>query len=660
MTEEKQNRPASSRRSGSKGRPLGKNTTDKPGKNKEQAVNTPQTAKSGTKTGAKSSAKNGGAARGGRPPKRNTPSPAAQDQQISSLVSNPLAQIAQGEPQRQAANTATTTSKEFKLKVIPLGGLGEVGKNMTIIQYGEQMIVVDCGVMFPSDELYGIDMVIPDYSYLVENKDKVLAYILSHGHEDHIGAMPYVLRDVEAPVYSSALALGLLKGKLDEHKVKARLNTVKARQTINIGPFKIEFIHVTHSIPDAFALAVHTPVGVILIASDFKFDLSPIDNELTDFGRLSSLGEKGVLLLMSDSTNVEKKGFTPSEKTVGETFHNIFRNAEGRIFVTSFASNVHRVQQAIWAAAQYGRKVAVTGRGMQNMTAIATELGYLDLPKDLYIDIDKVNSLPANKVCIITTGSQGEPLAGLTRMANGEHRQVQIRDGDTVILSASPIPGNERMVGRNIDNLLRLGAIVIHESGDNVHVSGHASREELKMMLTMTKPKFFMPIHGEYRMLVKHARLAQSLGIPEQNTFVLENGQVLEIGRNRGRVISSVPSGRVLIDGLGVGDVGNTVLKERRILSESGILLVHLVFTKKNGGKILLGPEIFSRGFIFEKEYEHIIDEIKEKVAGLCTEQKLADGNTHDLVNQVRSTLARFLVERTGRRPVILPIITEV
>ncbi|MCL1975326.1 MAG: ribonuclease J [Firmicutes bacterium] len=585
----------------------------------------------------------------------STPSQAVE--QTVSLISNPLAQSAH-KPVGSA--NKLTSSKEFKLKIIPLGGLGEVGKNMTIVQYGEQMIVVDAGIMFPEDELFGIDMVIPDYSYLVENRDKVLAFILTHGHEDHIGALPYVLRDVDVPVYGSALTLGLLEGKLSEFKQPAKMITVVPRQQVNIGSFSIEFIHVTHSIPDSFALAIHTPIGVVLFASDFKVDLSPIDGQMMDFGRLSALGERGVLLMLADSTNVEKRGFTPSEKTVGSIFDNIFLNAPGRIFVTSFASNVHRIQQAVWAATHTGRRVAIVGRGMQNVITVAKELGYLDLPQELLIDIDRINSLPAHKVLVLTTGSQGEPLSGLTRMASGEHRQVQIVPGDTVVISATPIPGHERLVGRIIDKLFKLGATVIHEKGEGIHVSGHANREDLMLLHNIVKPHFFMPVHGEYRMLVKHAKLAQQLGMKEENTFVLENGQVLEVSRRRCRINGQVPSGRVLIDGLGVGDVGNTVLKERRILSESGILLMHMVFTRKTNVRILAGPEVFSRGFIFEKEYEHIIEEIKERVTVLCSVENLAECSTYDLSNRVRSTLARFLLERTGRRPVILPIISEV
>ncbi|MEG1996837.1 MAG: ribonuclease J [Clostridiales bacterium] len=551
-------------------------------------------------------------------------------------------------------------SAEKKLKIIPLGGMGEIGKNMTLIQYGEQILVVDAGVMFPDDAMLGIDLVIPDYSYLIEHRDNVLAFLLTHGHEDHIGAMPYILKDINAPVYSSRLTLGLLKGKLNEHRLEADLRQVSPRETVNIGPFKVEFFRITHSIPDSMGIAIHTPLGVIMLVSDFKMDMSPIDGQLMDFSRITALGEKGVLLLMADSTNVEREGYTDSERSVGYTFDKLFYSAEGRIILTSFASNVHRIQQALWAAEHSGRKVAIVGRGMQNVCAIARELGYLSIPDDILVDIDKINNLPANKVLILTTGSQGEPLSGLTRMSSGEHRQVHIIPGDLVIISANPIPGNERTVARTVDNLFRQGAIVIHERNQGIHVSGHGSKEELKILINMVKPRFFLPMHGEYRMLYKHAQLAQFLRVPKENTFVMENGQILEVGRRHCRVNGTVTSGQVLIDGLGVGDVGNYVLKERRQLSESGVILINLVYTKKKQPYIISGPEIISRGFIFEKEYEHIIDEAKEKVAALCTDQRLTDGNLYDLRNQLRSVLGRFVLERTGRRPVIIDVINEV
>ncbi|MEG1500382.1 MAG: RNase J family beta-CASP ribonuclease [Clostridiales bacterium] len=537
-------------------------------------------------------------------------------------------------------------SKESKLKVIPLGGLGEVGKNMTAFQYGNNIIVIDGGVIFPEEELLGIDMVIPDYSFLMDNKDIVRGFLLTHGHEDHIGGMPYILKELQVPVYGSRLTLGLLKGKLQEHRVVAKLHEIVPRKCFDIGPFHIEPIRVSHSIPDSLAFAIHTPVGTIMVVYDFKLDMSPIDGQLMDFGSLSRIGEQGVLLMLADSTNVEKEGFTPSERTVGVAFDRILLSAQGRVIITSFASNVHRVQQAIWAAEKCHRKVAIVGRGMQNVSTIAKDLGYLEIPKGLVIDIDQVNSLPANQVLILTTGSQGEPLSGLTRMSMGEHKQVQILPGDLVIISATPIPGNERLVGRTIDNLYRQGAQVIYQKSEGIHVSGHASREELKVLMNIIKPKYFMPVHGEYRMLYKHALLAQELGMAEENIFVMENGQVLEIGRRRARINGSVNAGRILIDGLGIGDVGNTILKERKLLSQGGIVVINLVVEKATG-KIISGPEILSRGFIFEKEYEHIIGEAKEKVVGICAKQ-------------MRNSLSHFFFDRIGRRPIVLPFITEV
>lgn len=548
--------------------------------------------------------------------------------------------------------------KDSKLKIIPLGGMGEVGKNMTLIQYGESIICIDGGLMFPEEELLGIDLVIPDYSYLLENRDKLRGFVLTHGHEDHIGAMPYILKDFpQTPVFAARLTLGLLKVKLAEHKIKADLHEVQARQTVNIGPFAIEFIRITHSIPDSLGIAIHTPAGTVLMLSDFKMDMSPVDGQLMDFGRIAALGEEGVLLLMSDSTNVEKDGFTPSEKTVGDTFDKIFMSAKGRIFVTSFASNVHRLQQAIWSAEKVGRKVCFVGRGMVNVANIAMEMGYLQVPPNMLIEPEEVNDYPLNKILILTTGSQGEPLSGLSRMSTGDHKQVQILPGDLVIFSATPIPGNERLVGRTIDNLYRLGATVVYERSAGTHVSGHASREELKVLLNMVKPKYFVPMHGEYRMLFKHAVLAQQVGIPETNIFVLENGKVLDINKARGRIDGNVSAGRVLVDGRGVGDVGNTVLKDRKQLSQSGVMIVNLLVSKKNG-KLLELPEIVSKGFIFEKEYEHIIDEVREKIIAVCSDMGKTDWNAAK--GMVKNTVSKLLFDRTGRRPIIFVFISEV
>ncbi|MGI5891502.1 MAG: ribonuclease J [Bacillota bacterium] len=556
-------------------------------------------------------------------------------------------------------------NKEKKLKVIPLGGLGEVGKNMTLIQYGDEIIVIDGGVMFPEDELLGIDLVIPDYTYLLENKEKVKAIFLTHGHEDHIGGIPYLLKDINVPVYGSRLTLGLLQGKLQEHKIKADLKEVKASQKVKVESFSVEFIHVSHSIPDSLAMAIQTPLGTIVFICDFKLDMSPIDGRMIDLDSFSRLGKKGVLLLLSDSTNVERKGFTPSEKTVGENFDRIFLSAEGRIIITSFASNVHRIQQAFWSAEKCHRKVAVVGRGMQNVTNIASELGYLQIPADTLIEIDEINKYQDNEILILTTGSQGEPLSGLTRMALSEHRQVHIGKGDLVVMSATPIPGNERLVARTVDNLFRLGATVIYEKSEGIHVSGHASQDELSIMLNIIKPRFFMPMHGEYRMLYKHARLAQSLGVSAENIFILENGQVLEVGRRHCRINGSVPAGRILIDGLGIGDVGNMVLKERKLLSEGGIVIINMIIDKRSG-VMLFGPEIFSRGFIFEKEYEHIIEEAREKVVSIYASERASKEATQRKIDcsaikaQISNNLSRCFFNRTGRRPIILPIINEV
>ncbi|MBQ6808838.1 MAG: RNase J family beta-CASP ribonuclease [Firmicutes bacterium] len=636
-------------------------------KGKSSPAATSQPTKAAEKTGSSKAPKAGSAQAKGKsnakakPVNQPSRSQEADDSPLAIFSSNKLASNNQ---KRQAISVITErrkTPRDHKIRIIPLGGLGEVGKNMTMIEYDENILVVDGGVTFPGDGMFGIDLVLPDYSYLIEKKDQVRAFLLTHGHEDHIGAMPYILKDVNAPVYGSALTLGLLRGKLNEQQVRGDLRRVEARQELEIGPFKVEFIRLTHSIPDSMGLAIHTPIGCILFISDFKMDMTPIDGNLMDYGRISALGEKGVLLLLSDSTNVEKEGFSQSERSVGHNLERYFAAAPGRIIVTSFASHVHRAQQVIWAAARTGRKVAVVGRGMQNMFNVAGSLGYLQIPDRQLIDVEDIDNYPASQVVVMTTGSQGEPLSGLTRMSSGEHRQVRIMAGDTVIISATPIPGNERTVGKTVDNLFRLGANVIHERSQGIHVSGHASKEELKMLINMVHPKFFMPIHGEYRMLYKHAQLAQSLGMPAENTVIMENGQILELSRRQCRISGTVPSGKVYIDGLGVGDVGASILKERRQLSESGVIVISLIYTvKKNTARILSGPEIYTQGFIFEKNYEHIIGEMKEKVLALCSPETLADGSLNDLRNQVRSKMSKFVQERTGRKPVIMAVISQV
>lgn len=551
--------------------------------------------------------------------------------------------------------------KSTKVSLIPLGGLGEIGKNMTVIKYGNNMIVIDAGMMFPEDELLGVDIVIPDYSYLIENKSQIKAIILTHGHEDHIGALPYVLKDLDVPVYGTRLTLGLLQGKLKEHQINnISLNYVKSRDILKIDPFKIEFIRVSHSIADSLALAIYTPVGIILHTGDFKFDMTPIDGDTLDFHRFAAIGEQGVLVMMSDSTNVERPGYTLSEKTVGETFDETFRSAKSRIIVASFASNVHRVQQAIWAAAKYNRKVAIVGRSMINVVNIASELGYLKIPKNTLIDIEEVGQVPRNKVVILTTGSQGEPMSGLTRMAMSEHKQIQILPGDTIIISAVPIPGNEKSVARTIDHLFKLGADVIHESLAGIHVSGHASQEELKLMINLVKPKFFVPVHGEYRMLYKHANLAEQMGIPKENIFVGENGQVLEFSKRKGQASGRVHAGRILIDGLGVGDVGNVVLRDRKQLSQDGIFIITLTI-EKTTGSVVAGPDVVSRGFVYVRESEQLMDESRDKIKEVLAKsdpEKLKDWS--GIKSDIRDCLGRFLYEKTKRKPMILPVISEI
>ncbi|MEW6065321.1 MAG: ribonuclease J [Bacillota bacterium] len=553
-------------------------------------------------------------------------------------------------------------AKEPKLAVIPLGGLGEIGKNMTAVRFGENIVLIDCGLMFPEEEMLGIDIVIPDITYLLEHKEQVLGILLTHGHEDHIGALPYVLRQINVPVFGSKLALGLVQGKLKEHNMleQVKLNTVKPRDTIQIGPFKCEFIRVSHSIPDAMAIAIHTPVGTLLHTGDFKIDQTPVDGEVIDLPRFAALGEKGVLVMLSDSTNVERAGYTMSERVVGNTFDETFRNAPERIIIATFASNVHRLQQAITVAHKYDRHVAVVGRSMVNVMQVAGELGYLKIPAGTLVELDEAARLPKNKVVLLTTGSQGEPMSALTRIAMNDHRQVDVMPGDTVIISATPIPGNEKLVARIIDQLFKLGAKVIYEAVSGIHVSGHPSQEELKLMINLIRPKFFIPVHGEYRMLKKHAELARELGIPAENIFVGENGQVFEFTRKYGRMTGRVTSGRVLVDGLGVGDVGNIVLRDRKQLSQDGILIVVVTMDKENN-QVLAGPDIVSRGFVYVRESEMLMEEAKTKVKialDKCCNRGISEWA--GIKSQIRDDLGKFLYEKTRRRPMILPIIMEV
>lgn len=549
-----------------------------------------------------------------------------------------------------------------KLKVIPLGGLQEIGKNITVFEYENDIIVVDCGVAFPEDDMLGIDMVIPDVSYLTKNKDKVRGIIVTHGHEDHIGALPYVLRDLNVPVFGTKLTLGLVQYKLEEHAMQNQvsLKTVVQGQTIELGAFRVEIIRSTHSIADSVALAIHTPVGVVVHTSDFKIDYTPIEGEPMDLARLAELGKKGVLLLMCDSTNVEREGYTMSERTVGETFEEIFMDARGRILVATFASNVHRVQQIINAAVKFNRRVSIVGRSMVNVVKVATDLGYLTIPEGVLLDIDQADKYSPEKVVIITTGSQGEPMSALARMAASDHRKVEIVPGDLVIISATPIPGNEKFVFRVINELFKKGAEVIYEALADIHVSGHACQEELKLIHKLVKPKFFMPVHGEHRHLIQHGNLAKKIGMRPENIFISDIGRVLELTSDSAKINGSVTSGRVLVDGLGVGDVGSIVLRDRKHLSQDGLIVVVLT-TEKESGTVIAGPDIISRGFVYVRESEDLMEEarIVTKNALLkCEERKKNDWSVKKSV--IKDTLREFLYEKTKRRPMILPIIMEI
>ena len=548
-----------------------------------------------------------------------------------------------------------------KLQIIPLGGLGEIGKNMTVIQVDDEILVVDAGLMFPDDDMLGVDLVIPDITYLLENKDKIKAIVLTHGHEDHIGALPYVLKQINVPVYGTRLTLGILEGRLAENGVdSSNLHAVMQGDIINVGCFSVGFIRVNHSIPDAVGLSIKTPVGMIVHTGDFKLDYTPIDGKMTDFRRFSDLGNKGVLVMMADSTNAEREGHTPSERTVGAAFDRAFHNARGRIIVATFSSNVHRIQQIIDTAVRYKRKVAILGRSMVNVVSISLELGYIDAPEGTLIDIDEIGRYRPDQVVIATTGSQGEPMSALTRMAMSDHRKVTIVPGDTVIISANPIPGNEKMVVKTIDNLMKLGAHVIYGRNEGIHVSGHASREELKMMHNLVRPKFFIPVHGEYHHLVKHAELARELGMPKDHIFIGENGMVFEFTKDKGRVAGKVQAGMVMVDGLGVGDVGNIVLRDRRQLSQDGILIV-VVGMSKQTNRVISGPDIVSRGFVYVRESEALMDEAKarvEQALDRCEDEGVKEWAA--IKANVRDALGRYLFEKTRRRPMILPIIMEV
>lgn len=546
-----------------------------------------------------------------------------------------------------------------KLKIIPLGGLGEIGKNITVFEYGNDIIVVDCGMAFPDDEMLGIDLVLPDTAYLTKNRDRVKGIIVTHGHEDHIGALPYVLKELNVPVYGTRLSLGLLENKLEEHGIlsKSNLQTVTQGQRIELGVFKIEFIHSNHSIADAVALSISTPMGVVIHTSDFKIDYTPISGEPIDLSRFAELGKKGVLLLMCDSTNAERPGYTMSERSVGKAFEEIFVNAKSRILVATFASNIHRIQQVVNSAVKNDRKVAICGRSMINVSKKAMELGYLTVPEGVLIDIEKIKDYPPEKLVIISTGSQGEPMSALSRIASGDHRQVEIAPGDLVVISATPIPGNEKSVSRVINELSKRGAEVIYKALADIHVSGHACQEELKIIHRLVNPKFFLPVHGEYRHLKQHANLAQSLGMEKENVFIMEIGQVLELNTSSARINGTVPSGKVLVDGLGIGDVGNIVLRDRKHLSEDGLIIVVLTIQKETG-KVITGPDVISRGFVYVREADSFMKELRYvcKVAV----QRCEGGNWSLKKNTIKDELRDYVYQKTKRRPMILPLIMEI
>ena len=549
-----------------------------------------------------------------------------------------------------------------KIKIIPLGGLNEIGKNLTVIEYKDEIIVIDCGLRFPDEEMFGIDIVIPDVSYLLKNADKVKGIFLTHGHEDHIGALPYVLKQINVPVYGTKLTLGIVEMKLKEHGLLSvtELRRISPKDIVKLDNIAVEFIKTNHSIADSVAIAIHTPLGIVMHTGDFKVDYTPIDGEVIDLSRFAELGRKGVLVMMADSTNVERPGYTMSESTVGDTFERFFANAKGRVIVATFASNIHRIQQVITAAKKYGRKVAVSGRSLENIVAVGTELGYIHLDKDTFISVDAINKYPPDKVTIITTGSQGEAMSALSRIASNEHKKVSIMDGDMVIISASPIPGNEKLVSRVINQLFKNGAEVIYESLADVHVSGHACQEELKLMHTLVKPKFFLPVHGEYRHLKQHTELAVKLGLNSANTLIADIGNVIEVSKDSIKKNGTVTSGNVFVDGLGVGDVGNIVLRDRKHLSQDGILTV-VVTIEKESGNVIAGPDIISRGFVYVRESENLMEEARLIVKDTlkeCEEKHITDWAT--LKTNMKDDLRNFLYEKTKRKPMILPIIMEI
>ena len=567
---------------------------------------------------------------------------------------------------RRTRNINSRRKKEIapkgSVKIIPLGGLHEIGKNITVIEYQDEIIIVDCGMTFPGDDMLGIDLVIPDVTYLIKNKEKIKGLIITHGHEDHIGAIPYVLKQINIPIYCTRLTAGLIKNKLEEHKLvrSTKMHIVKAGHSIKLGDFRVEFIQSAHSIPDSVMLAITTPLGTILHTGDFKVDYTPIDNKIIDLGRIAELGSKGVLALLADSTNAERKGFTMSEKSVGEVFDKLFLHCHKRIIIATFASNVHRVQQIVDCAFKYKRKVAVSGRSMIKMIETARELGYIKCPDNIFIDIDMISNYTDDQLVIITTGSQGEAMSALTRMASGEHRKIKITPNDRVIISANPIPGNEKYISKVIDDLMQIGAEVIYSAIEHVHVSGHACQEEQKLIFALTKPKYFVPVHGEYKHLMAHSETAKMMGVDKDNIFMMTNGRILEINETSARLTGTVPNGKILVDGLGVGDVGNIVLRDRQHLSQEGLIIV-VITMDRSTGEVVSGPDVISRGFVYVRESENLMDDVKSVVRSIirkCEEEGIQDWST--IKGTVKENLKDYIFNKTRRNPMILPIIMEV
>lgn len=550
-----------------------------------------------------------------------------------------------------------------KLRVIPLGGLNEIGKNLTVLEYKDEKILIDCGMTFPGDEMYGIDVVIPDMTYLVQNQDKIKGLLVTHGHEDHIGGIPYLLKQINIPVYGTPLTLGLIENKLKEHGLKADMRPINAGDHVQLGTaFNAEVLRMTHSVADAVAFSINTPAGTIFHTGDFKIDYTPLKGDPIDLNRFAQIGTNGVLLLLADSTNAHRPGQTPSERTVGATLDDIFATVENsRIIIATFASNVDRIQLIINLAAKYKKKIAVSGRSMVNIVALASELGYLEIPEGMLVDINSVKNLKDSQIVVITTGSQGEPMSALTRMASNDHKAVQIKSGDTIVLSSSPIPGNEKTISNVVNKLLEKGANVIYSDIADIHVSGHPCQEELKLIHSLLKPKYFMPVHGEYKHLDAHAKLAEELGMPHENIFIMKNGNVLTVSQQEAKIENEmVTSGKILVDGLGVGDVGNIVLRDRKLLSESGLIIV-VAAIEKGTGLLVSGPEILSRGFVYVRESEELINAAKEVVTEVleyCQDKGLRDWSA--LKNAVRDDLRTFIYEQTKRSPIILPIFLEV